>query len=158
MRALPGVLIGQVARCGTDVAKSAVPTYPLYVDSEARRGRSVRWTSHRRSAIILAVEGPPSSEIVSETLYEHAGGDEGLHRLEELFYSKALADPVLKQLFTHRVPALRSDSSALGRRTPRALAEPSRVVDHYMKRLRGRWREVFCLARRPGVAALAAYP
>jgi hemoglobin len=41
---------------------------------------------------------------VSESLYEHAGGDEGLHRLEELFYAKALADPVLKTLFTNRVP------------------------------------------------------
>jgi hemoglobin len=40
-----------------------------------------------------------------ETLYEHAGGDEGLHRLEELFYAKALADPILKQLFTERVPS-----------------------------------------------------
>ena len=42
---------------------------------------------------------------MSESLYEHAGGDEGLHRLEELFYAKALADPVLKTLFTNRVPA-----------------------------------------------------
>jgi hemoglobin len=41
---------------------------------------------------------------VAETLYEHAGGDEGLHRLEEIFYRKALADPVLKTLFTKRVP------------------------------------------------------
>jgi hemoglobin len=41
---------------------------------------------------------------VAETLYEHAGGAEGLHRLEELFYDKALADPVLSKLFTHRVP------------------------------------------------------
>jgi hemoglobin len=39
-----------------------------------------------------------------ETLYEHAGGDDGLHRLEEIFYTKALADPVLKHLFTERVP------------------------------------------------------
>jgi hemoglobin len=39
-----------------------------------------------------------------ETLYEHAGGDDALHRLEELFYSKALADPVLAELFTERVP------------------------------------------------------
>src|ERR1700760_3110193 len=39
-----------------------------------------------------------------ETLYEHAGGEEGLHRLEELFYTKALADPVLRALFTERVP------------------------------------------------------
>src|ERR1700748_777502 len=41
---------------------------------------------------------------MAETLYEHAGGDEGLHRLEELFYAKALADPVLRELFTERVP------------------------------------------------------
>jgi hemoglobin len=39
-----------------------------------------------------------------ETLYEHAGGDEGLHRLEEIFYAKALADPVLEHVFTKRVP------------------------------------------------------
>lgn len=39
-----------------------------------------------------------------ETLYEHAGGDDGLHRLEEIFYAKALADPVLKHVFTTRVP------------------------------------------------------
>ena len=41
---------------------------------------------------------------MTETLYEHAGGDEGLHRLEELFYHKALADPVLRELFTAPVP------------------------------------------------------
>ncbi len=40
-----------------------------------------------------------------ETLYEHAGGDDGLHRLEELFYTRALADPVLRAQFTERVPA-----------------------------------------------------
>jgi len=44
-----------------------------------------------------------SARHADETLYEHAGGDEGLHRLEELFYAKALADPILQQLFTHRV-------------------------------------------------------
>lgn len=41
---------------------------------------------------------------MAETLYEHAGGDQGLHRLEELFYAKALADPVLSELFTEWVP------------------------------------------------------
>jgi hemoglobin len=41
---------------------------------------------------------------VTETLYDHAGGDEGLHRLEELFYEKVLTDPVLKTLFTERLP------------------------------------------------------
>lgn len=39
-----------------------------------------------------------------ETLYEHAGGEEGLHRLEEIFYAKALADPVLRHVFTTCVP------------------------------------------------------
>src|ERR1700728_1415051 len=33
------------------------------------------------------------------TLYEHAGGDEGLHRLEAVFYSKVLDDPLLQPLF-----------------------------------------------------------
>jgi hemoglobin len=43
--------------------------------------------------------------MVTQSLYEHAGGDDGLHRLEELFYEKALADPVLKTQFTERVPS-----------------------------------------------------
>jgi hemoglobin len=38
------------------------------------------------------------------SLYEHAGGEEALHRLEELFYAKVLADPVLKALFSERKP------------------------------------------------------
>ncbi|MFI9505335.1 group II truncated hemoglobin [Nocardia sp. NPDC052566] len=38
------------------------------------------------------------------SLYEHAGGDEVLHRVEAAFYEKALADPVLKTLFTERRP------------------------------------------------------
>ena len=46
---------------------------------------------------------PNRPEAVTERLYDHAGGDEGLHRLEQLFYAKALADPVLKHVFTHRV-------------------------------------------------------
>jgi hemoglobin len=39
-----------------------------------------------------------------KSLYEHAGGDEGLHRFEEIFYEKVLADPVLKVLFGARKP------------------------------------------------------
>jgi hemoglobin len=42
--------------------------------------------------------------MAAESLYEHAGGDDGLHRLEVLFYDKALTDPVLREVFTHRVP------------------------------------------------------
>jgi hemoglobin len=38
------------------------------------------------------------------SLYEHAVAEEALHRLEELFYSKVLADPVSKTLFTERRP------------------------------------------------------
>lgn len=41
---------------------------------------------------------------MAESLYEHAGGDDGLHRLEEIFYTAALADPILGTVFTHRVP------------------------------------------------------
>ena len=39
-----------------------------------------------------------------ETIYEHAGGYEAIHHVEELFYEKVLDDPVLKVLFTERVP------------------------------------------------------
>jgi len=53
--------------------------------------------SHRRRVEAKVRQGVTS-------LYEHAGGDEALHRLEELFYSKILADPVLKALFTERRP------------------------------------------------------
>jgi hemoglobin len=38
------------------------------------------------------------------SLYEHAGGEEALHRLEEIFYSKVLGDPVLATLFSERRP------------------------------------------------------
>ena len=37
--------------------------------------------------------------MVEETLFEHAGGMEGLHRLENHFYSSVLADPLLQPLF-----------------------------------------------------------
>jgi hemoglobin len=39
-----------------------------------------------------------------ESLYDHAGGDAALHRLEEVFYDKALADPLLRRLFNERIP------------------------------------------------------
>lgn len=40
-----------------------------------------------------------------ESLYEHAGGDAALHRFEEIFYTKVLADPVLRTVFTERRPS-----------------------------------------------------
>lgn len=56
--------------------------------------------------VLYRSPGMPSEDQSPEreTLYEHAGGDEALHRLEEIFYEKALADRVLKTLFTKRVP------------------------------------------------------
>lgn len=33
------------------------------------------------------------------SLYEYAGGEEGLHRLEDTFYRSVLADPILSPLF-----------------------------------------------------------
>src|SRR5580692_10270010 len=33
------------------------------------------------------------------TLYEHAGGEEALHRLEQRFYDSVLSDPLLQPLF-----------------------------------------------------------
>lgn len=39
-----------------------------------------------------------------ESIYEHAGGDEGIHRVEEIFYAKVLEDDVLRSVFTERIP------------------------------------------------------
>jgi hemoglobin len=39
------------------------------------------------------VSGPTS------TLYEHAGGEESLHRFVEIFYGRVLEDPLLQPLF-----------------------------------------------------------
>jgi hemoglobin len=39
-----------------------------------------------------------------ETLFEHAGGEEALHRLEESFYASVLVDPLLQPLFGSRRP------------------------------------------------------
>jgi hemoglobin len=37
--------------------------------------------------------------MVMPTLFEHAGGEPALHRLEDIFYSSVLADPLLQPLF-----------------------------------------------------------
>ncbi len=38
------------------------------------------------------------------SLYEHAGGEEAIHRLEDVFYRAVLADPLLKPLFGEGQP------------------------------------------------------
>jgi hemoglobin len=40
-----------------------------------------------------------SRRCSTPTLYEVAGGEEGIHRLEDIFYSSVLADPLLQPLF-----------------------------------------------------------
>lgn len=50
----------------------------------------------------MASDDEKALEEVS--LYEYAGGLEALHRLEETFYEKVLADSVLKPLFKERRP------------------------------------------------------
>jgi hemoglobin len=37
--------------------------------------------------------------IIPESLYEHAGGEAALRRLEQVFYDSVLADPLLQPLF-----------------------------------------------------------
>jgi hemoglobin len=39
------------------------------------------------------------------TLFEHAGGEAALHRLEQIFYDGVLADPLLQPLFAGPGPA-----------------------------------------------------
>ena len=38
------------------------------------------------------------------SLYDHAGGWEGLYRLSDIFYHRCLEDPLLKPLFGHEQP------------------------------------------------------
>jgi hemoglobin len=44
------------------------------------------------------------TERHSQSLYEHAGGEEGLHRLEQTFYDSVLRDPLLAPLFGEGSP------------------------------------------------------
>lgn len=41
--------------------------------------------------------------VAMQSLYDHAGGAEAIHRLEEVFYAKVLVDPKLHRLFPERV-------------------------------------------------------
>jgi hemoglobin len=46
------------------------------------------------------LRGPDALYIRSmPTLFEHAGGEEALHRLEQVFYDSVLADPLPQPLF-----------------------------------------------------------
>ena len=45
-----------------------------------------------------------SARTHPESLFEHAGGDDGLHRLEQTFYDSVLKDPLLQPLFGEGEP------------------------------------------------------
>jgi hemoglobin len=45
-----------------------------------------------------------AARIHPESLYEHAGGEEALHRLEQTFYDSVLRDPLLQPLFGEGKP------------------------------------------------------
>ena len=59
-----------------------------------------------RQHLAHSVRSPHRYVIIQTvtSLYEFAGGDEALHRLEEIFYTRALADPVLREVFPVRQP------------------------------------------------------
>ena len=40
-----------------------------------------------------------TTRTTGRSLYEHAGGEAALHRLEQIFYDSVLADPLLQPLF-----------------------------------------------------------
>ena len=74
-----------------------------------------RWLSTRadqavgRRAPGLASSGHVETRPTERpSLYEHAGGEAALHRLEQLFYDSVLRDPLLQPLFGR---ASRSTSS-----------------------------------------------
>jgi hemoglobin len=59
--------------------------------------RSGAPTSPSRSDL----EAPVTGARASETLYEHAGGEDGLREIVEVFYSSIFEDPVLQPVFGH---------------------------------------------------------
>jgi hemoglobin len=50
------------------------------------------------------VDGDDERPEGEESLFDHAGGEGNLHRLEEIFYDMALADPILREVFPQREP------------------------------------------------------
>jgi truncated hemoglobin YjbI len=66
------------------------------------------------------------------SLYAHAGGEEAVHRLEKLFYSKVLADPLLGQgplLFEGSRPNTSSSTSSERWRHPASCISATRYVE-----------------------------
>src|SRR3954465_16084312 len=47
------------------------------------------------------------------SLYEHAGSEEAIHRLEAIFYAKVPADPPLEPLFGSGHPGARESSDGV---------------------------------------------
>jgi hemoglobin len=71
------------------------------------------------------------------TLFEHAGGERALHRLEQIFYDSVLADPVLQPLFgagrpehVDHLTAFTAESFGGPDRFSRELAFPHLIAVH----------------------------
>ena len=47
----------------------------------------------------MGLPAPALASGTMSTLFEHAGGEEGLHNLEQVFYDSVLRDPLLQPLF-----------------------------------------------------------
>jgi hemoglobin len=45
-----------------------------------------------------------TTHTTGQSLYDHAGGEHALHRLEQIFYDSLLADPLLQPLFGEGQP------------------------------------------------------
>lgn len=76
-------------------------TVPANADDDPQRG--LRFAAGERGFAQNPAVPRVWTVTNAESLYEHAGGDQALHRVEEIFYDKVLADPVLKAQFRRRV-------------------------------------------------------
>jgi hemoglobin len=92
------------------------------------------------------------------SLFEHAGGEEALHRLEDVFYSSVLADPLLQPLFgagqphhVEHLTAFTAESFGGPDRFTRELGGFQRLIDvhrghHITEEQRTRFVELYLTA------------
>jgi hemoglobin len=92
------------------------------------------------------------------SLFEHAGGEEALHRLEDVFYSSVLADPLLQPLFgagqphhVEHLTAFTAESFGGPDRFTRELGGFQRLIDvhrghHITEEQRTRFVELYLAA------------
>ena len=74
---------------------------PRIGGEEKHRAHSTALVAHRRvrRRVDLDRAHKVCKRVSMPSLYEHAGGEEALHRLEQAFYDSVLTDPLLQPLF-----------------------------------------------------------